>query len=241
MVMTMFGGIPGVAKPSGQEAPHTGTSIIACAYQGGVVLAADGRVSTGNYISNRSSNKIAALAEHVYLLRSGSASDAQIVTDHVSHYVAMLEAELQSSARVETVAQLVMQMNYNNKDNLIGALVVAGFDKVDGQGHVYGCPIGGTLSKEKWAIDGSGSTYIWGFCDAMYRDNFTREEAEAFVTEALALAMASDCSSGGCIRLVTLDKDGAHHTYLRGDQVPYADHPTGLAAAVAGLAGMVVG
>jgi 20S proteasome subunit beta 1 len=37
----------------------------------------------------------------------------------------------------------------------------------------------------------------------------TREEAEAFVTEALALAMARDASSGGVIRTVTLDKDGA--------------------------------
>ncbi len=29
--------------------------------------------------------------------------------------------------------------------------------------------------------------------------------------EAVALAMSSDCSSGGCVRLVTVDRDGAHH------------------------------
>ncbi len=81
----------------------------------------------------------------------------------------MLESELQHNARVETVAQLVMQMNYANKDNLIGALIVAGFDHIDQEGQVYGIPIGGTMSREKWAIDGSGSTYIWGFCDAAYR------------------------------------------------------------------------
>ncbi len=78
-------------------------------------------------------------------------------------------------------------------------------------------------------------------CVCVKRDNFTRQEAEEFVTEALALAMASDCSSGGCIRLVTLDKDGDHHTYIQGDKVPHQDMPTGIAAAVAGLAGMVVG
>jgi 20S proteasome subunit beta 1 len=73
---------PGVFKPPGKEAPHTGTTIVACAYKGGVVLGADGRVSVGNYISNRSSNKIAPLADHVFLLRSGSAPDAQIVSDY---------------------------------------------------------------------------------------------------------------------------------------------------------------
>ena len=63
----------------------------------------------------------------------------------------------------------------------------------------------------------------------LLRENFTREEAEAFVTEALALAMARDASSGGCIRVITCDKDGCHHKYLQGDQVPlYCDdlpHP----------------
>eukprot|EP00955_Chlamydomonas_euryale_P107531 365776-Chlamydomonas_euryale.AAC.19 len=75
---------PGLNRgmPCGGEAPHTGTTIMACVYDGGVVLGADGRVSVGNYISNRSSNKIAPLAERVFLLRSGSAPDAQIVSDH---------------------------------------------------------------------------------------------------------------------------------------------------------------
>lgn len=86
----------------------------------------------------------------------------------VSHYVAMLEAEMGQPASVETVANLVMQMNYNNKDFLVGALIIAGYDDKEG-GQVFGCPIGGTLSKEKWAIDGSGSTFIWGYADATFR------------------------------------------------------------------------
>ncbi len=73
-------------REKGVEAPHTGTTIVACQYKdargGGVVLGCDGRVSVGNYISNRASNKLAPLADHVFLLRSGSAPDAQIVTDH---------------------------------------------------------------------------------------------------------------------------------------------------------------
>lgn len=60
------------------------------------------------------------------------------------------------------------QINYNNKDHLVGAMLIAGWDR-HGGGQVYGAPIGGTLVKEKWAIDGSGSTYIWGYCDNEYR------------------------------------------------------------------------
>eukprot|EP00967_Tisochrysis_lutea_P066713 scaffold87022_cov19-Tisochrysis_lutea.AAC.2 len=71
------------------------------------------------------------------------------------------------------------------------------------------------------------------------RDNFTRQEAEAFVKEAVALAMASDASSGGCMRFVTIDAEGAHHSYVRGDQVPYKDMPQPISSAAA--AGMIIG
>lgn len=58
-------------------------------------------------------------------------------------------------------------MNYQYK-HLVGAMIVAGWDAVDGP-QVYGCPIGGTLSKEAWTTDGSGSTYIWGYLDEEFR------------------------------------------------------------------------
>lgn len=189
-------------------------------------------------ISNRASNKIAPLADHVYLLRSGSAPDAQIVSDHISYYVHGLEAESGQRASVDTVAKLVMQMNYQNKDNLVGALIIAGYDAVKG-GLVFGCPIGGTLSSEEWAIDGSGSTFIWGYCDSAFRPDFSREEAEGFVEEAVSLAMSSDASSGGCIRLVTINKEGAHHKYTDGASVSLYDQELGVP--MGGSGGMVLG
>ena len=67
---------------SGMAAPHTGTTIVAVSYDGGVVLGADSRVSMGSYISNRASDKLAPLADSVWLLRSGSAADTQAVADY---------------------------------------------------------------------------------------------------------------------------------------------------------------
>ncbi len=60
----------------------------------------------------------------------------------------------------------------------MGALIIGGYDDVKGEGMVFGCPIGGTLSRESWAIDGSGSTYIWGYCDSAYRCGGPRREME---------------------------------------------------------------
>ncbi len=66
----------------GDEAPHTGTTIVAVSFDGGVVLGADSRVSTGNYVSNRASDKITALSDNTYMLRSGSAADTQAIADY---------------------------------------------------------------------------------------------------------------------------------------------------------------
>ncbi|KAF8407359.1 hypothetical protein HHK36_006487 [Tetracentron sinense] len=55
------------------NAPHSmGTTIIGVTYNGGVVLGADSRTSTGMYVANRASDKITQLTDNVYLCRSGS-------------------------------------------------------------------------------------------------------------------------------------------------------------------------
>jgi 20S proteasome subunit beta 1 len=68
----------------------SGTSIMALSFPGGVVLGADSRVSTGTYIANRVSDKIAQLSEHIFCCRSGSAADTQFLTDVVRHYLSQL-------------------------------------------------------------------------------------------------------------------------------------------------------
>ncbi|OEL15393.1 Proteasome subunit beta type-6 [Dichanthelium oligosanthes] len=61
------------------EAPTTGehrmgTTIVGVCYDGGVVLGADSRTSTGMYVANRASDKITQLTDNVYVCRSGSVS-----------------------------------------------------------------------------------------------------------------------------------------------------------------------
>jgi len=48
----------------------------------------------------------------------------------------------------------------------------------------------------------------------------SQEETEKFVTEAIALAMCRDGSSGGLIRLVVIDKSGTNRKLIRGDDIP---------------------
>jgi 20S proteasome subunit beta 1 len=82
-------------------------------------------------------------------------------------------------------------------------MIIAGYDHRHG-GQVYSIPLGGSLHKQAYAIGGSGSTYIYGYCDANWQENMTEEEGIKW-----------DGSSGGVIRMVVLTAKGAQrHLYL---------------------------
>eukprot|EP01023_Acetabularia_acetabulum_P046111 TRINITY_DN4715_c0_g1_i2.p1 TRINITY_DN4715_c0_g1~~TRINITY_DN4715_c0_g1_i2.p1 ORF type:complete len:253 (-),score=39.94 TRINITY_DN4715_c0_g1_i2:183-854(-) len=199
--------------------PTTGTTILACEFDGGVVLGSDSRVSIPGYITNRSSDKITPISDNVYLLRSGSAADAQAISDYVRYFLDQYKATMQDEPTVNIATKLVAQLNYSNKNFLVGALIVAGWDPQKG-GQVYSVPIGGSVSREEWTTDGSGSSYIWGYMDKNYKKGMSKEEAKQFVTNAAALAMARDSSSGGLIRLVVITEQGVEKVLIRGDEIP---------------------
>lgn len=70
------------------NAPHsTGTSIMACEFDGGVVIGADSRTTTGAYIANRVTDKLTRVTDHIYCCRSGSAADTQAIADIVSYHL----------------------------------------------------------------------------------------------------------------------------------------------------------
>lgn len=102
---------------------------------------------------------------------------------------------------------------------MMAATIVAGWDKERG-GQVYGIPLGGTMVEERWMVDGSGSTYIWGICDHLYKDHMTRSEAESFVTTALSCAMSRDSGSGGMVRLTTLTAEGTERKLIKPEDMP---------------------
>ena len=51
--------------PTKMKEVLTGTTIIACTYDGGVILGADSRTSSGNYVANKVADKITKVCDKV--------------------------------------------------------------------------------------------------------------------------------------------------------------------------------
>eukprot|EP00586_Coscinodiscus_wailesii_P000163 CAMPEP_0172482560 /NCGR_PEP_ID=MMETSP1066-20121228/9037_1 /TAXON_ID=671091 /ORGANISM="Coscinodiscus wailesii, Strain CCMP2513" /LENGTH=198 /DNA_ID=CAMNT_0013245785 /DNA_START=259 /DNA_END=855 /DNA_ORIENTATION=+ len=193
---------------------------MAIPFAGGVILGADGRVSTGTYIANRTADKIVQLHDRIFCCRSGSAADTQALTDYVKHYLSQISVESGRQPTVKIAASLMRKLCYENKDNLLAGVIIGGWDPVDG-GSVYNIPLGGTCIKMPFAIGGSGSTYIYGLVDSCFREDMNKEDASALVKKAVAHAMARDGSSGGTLRTAIVTEEGVEREFIPGDQLPY--------------------
>ena len=196
-----------------------GTTIAALKYNNGVILAADSRTTTGAYIANRVTDKLTQIHDLIWCCRSGSAADTQAVADILHYYLQMYEAQNGAPPSVKIAANLAAELCYTNKDNLSAGLIVAGYDERSG-GEVYSIPLGGSIHKQDIAIGGSGSTYIYGFCDTNFKEQMTEEEAIDFLKHAIALAMERDGSSGGVIRMAVINAKGVERHFFAGEDIP---------------------
>ena len=120
--------------------------ITAIPFDGGVVMGADSRTSTGTYIAVRVADKITQVHDRIWICRSGSAADTQALTDYIRHYLGQLAVETGRAPTVKTAAHLMRRLIYENKDNLMAGVIVGGWDSVEG-GSVYNIPLGGTMMK----------------------------------------------------------------------------------------------
>ena len=101
---------------------------------------------------------------------------------HTPDYHQLIQPSVQHSEKptISVAANLFQQLVYKNKDGLSAGIICAGWDKYKG-GQVYSIPLGGGVMRQPFAIGGSGSTYIYGYCDSTYKDGMTKAECLNFV------------------------------------------------------------
>ncbi|MEE6523636.1 hypothetical protein FKM82_022631 [Ascaphus truei] len=136
----------------------------------------------------------------------------------VHYHMEVHSIEMGEAPLVLAAANLVKGISYKYKEEMVAHLIVAGWDRRNG-GQVYGT-LGGMITQQPFAIGGSGSTYIYGYVDSVFKPGMSREECERFAVHALSLAMNRDGSSGGVMYLVTITKDGTKDTIISGDSIP---------------------
>lgn len=189
---------------------------MAVTFKDGVILGADSRTTMGAYVANRVTDKLTRVHDKIWCCRSGSAADTQAVADIVQYHLDVYSSQY-GEPSTRTAASIFQQLCYENKDNLSAGIIVAGYDQKN-KGQVYSIPIGGSLHRQNYAIAGSGSTFIYGYCAKNFKENMTKDQTVDFIKHSLSQAIKWDGSSGGVIRMVILTKDGVERLVFYPDE-----------------------
>ena len=195
-----------------------GTTIMACVTKEGVLLASDGKTSRGRLVACLDAPKPTKLTDKIYALRCGNAAHTQMLCRIIPKYIRLLEVQLGEDPPVETAARLFQLICRNN--NLSFAVIVAGWDKFKG-GQIFSVSSDGCKIESNFAMNGSGSTFLWGWMDSTYREGMTEPEAREWLNKGIALAKARDVSSGGCTRIVSVREDGVKTEMLPWSETPF--------------------
>ncbi|NJQ01408.1 proteasome subunit beta [Streptomyces zingiberis] len=183
------------------EAPH-GTTIVAAAFAGGVVLAGDRRATMGNIIAQRDIEKVFPADEYSAV---GIAGTAGLAVEMVK----LFQLELEHFEKVEgTLLSLEGKANRLStmiRGNLGMALqglavvpIFAGWDVDRERGRIFSYDVTGGRSEERgYAATGSGSVFARGALKKLYREDLGEQDAVTAVVQALYDAADDDSATGG--------------------------------------------
>lgn len=107
---TLALGLEALTPEWGNQEVSTGTAIMAMQFDGGMVLGADSRTTTGFYIVNRVTDKLTPNHDHIFRCHSGSTADTQAVAEAVTYQLGFHSIELNESPLVHTATSLFKEM-----------------------------------------------------------------------------------------------------------------------------------
>jgi len=184
----------------------TGTTIVGAIFKDGVVVGADSRATSGDFIANKDCIKVHKLTDSIYACGAGTAADLDQVTRMISSNLKLHEYNTGRKARVIAGLRIAKQHLFRYQGYVGAYLLIAGMDFYGP--HLYSCAAHGSTSMEQYHSDGSGSLAALGVLEREFKLNMTEEEAIELVKSALVAGMHSDLSSGNSLRLCVIRKDG---------------------------------
>jgi proteasome beta subunit len=183
------------------EAPH-GTTIVACLYDGGVVMAGDRRATMGNVIAQRDIEKVYPADEYSVVGIAGTAGLAvemvRLFQTELEHFEKIEGARLSLEGKANRLASFIRGNLGMAFQGLAVVPLFAGFDHSRGQGRIFSYDVtGGRYEEHDYHAVGSGSPFARGSLKKLYGAGQTDDEAVRVCLQALYDAADDDSATGG--------------------------------------------
>lgn len=192
----------------------TGTSILGVVCKDGIVMAADRRVTAGNMVMGKNTQKTVQINNYLVLAGTGVASDVDMLKKIISAELRLKELKSKSRPTVKEAANLIAMISYRNirqpaMITFIAGTLVGGFNE-DGSTELYSIePAGSVMKVEDYDANfGSGMPFILGLLERQYKKDMAVKDGIQLALEALKSSTQRDVGSGSGIDVFTITKDG---------------------------------
>jgi 20S proteasome subunit beta 2 len=176
------------------KATSTGTTIVGCIFDGGVVIAADTRATAGPIVADKNCEKLHYIAPQIWCAGAGTAADTEFTTSLISSQLELHALSTSRKPRVVTCMTMLKQHLFRHQGYIGAYLVVAGVDPT-GVG-LYTVHAHGSTDKLPYVTMGSGSLAAMSVFESTWKPKLTREEAVSLAAEAIKAGIFNDLGSG---------------------------------------------
>lgn len=184
-----------------------GATAVGITFDNGVLLAADERISYGNFVVNKNTKKTFAVTEHVGAACAGMVADMQVLVRQVSALSKIRKLETRRNLEPNSIAKLMSVIMFERRYfPLLTQVVVGGF--TTGKPEIYTLDPLGSVLPDKYAAVGTGAEMALGIMDADYSENMSEEQAISLALRAIRSSIQRDSASGDGIDVLIIDKTG---------------------------------
>jgi proteasome beta subunit len=170
-------------------------------------LAAEKRVSYGNFVVNKNTKKTFDVTDHVGAACAGMVADMQVLVRQVSALSKIRKLETRRNVEPNSVAKLMSVIMFERRYfPLLTQVVVGGV--TTGKPEIYTLDPLGSVLPDRYAAVGTGAEMALGVMDAEFSEDLDEEKATNLALKAIRSSIQRDSASGDGIDILIINKNG---------------------------------
>ena len=193
-----------------------GATAVGISFADGVTLAAEKRVSYGNFVINKQTKKIFPVTKSIGAACAGMIADMQVLVRQVEALAKIRKLETRRDIATNSVAKLMSVIMFERRFfPLLTQVIVGG---VDTKSRIYTLDPLGSVLPDDYAAVGTGAEMALGVLDSEYKSSITAEHSKDLALKAIRSSIQRDSASGDGIDLLMITKGGQAQESLSFDK-----------------------
>ena len=183
----------------------TGTTTVAITLKDAVVMATERRVTMDHFIAHKDGQKLFQIDTYTGMTIAGLVGDAQVLVRYMKAELELYRLQRKINMPISAAATLLSNiLNQTKYYPYMVQILVAGLDS---KPHVFSVDAAGGSVEDIYVSTGSGSPFVYGVLESMYRKDLAIEEGIDLVIRGITAAKSRDSASGGMIDIAVITKD----------------------------------